>query len=232
MDIERRDELLGSPPASPARRSLFAVLTGGLLFALPLALGTEEAAAKKKRKKHKEKGKKQSTTPQTPSTPQTPATPVTKADAACYGPVDGSAYVDNGDSRLAQTFTALASGPLVSAELPIHKLAGSGGAYILRLSPVDGAGAPTNTVLASASIPNLSVPDGNTTLTFMFADPAVVVAGTQYALVLTRPGSNHLVWQEDLDGTCLGRMYFSDSQASQFVAAGNGDLYFRTFVTS
>jgi len=233
MDIQRRDELLGSQPTRPSRRSLFAGLTGGLLMALPLALGSEGAAAKKKRQKHKEKDKKQSATPQTPATPQIPTTPVTKADAMCSGPSGITIGGSDGDHRLAQTFTALASGPLVRAELPTIKLAGSGGAYILRLSPVDGAGVPTNTVLASASIPNVSVPDGIATLTFTFADPASVVAGAQYALVLTRPGSNQIAWSGHVDGTCSGSKFSSQSQTAAFLAlADSVDRNFTTFVTS
>jgi len=232
MDIQRCDELLGFLSASPSRRSLFAGLTGGILMALPLALGTEEVAAKKKGKKGK-KGKKRKQQTPTPQTPATPATPVTKVDATCSGPNHEGFGEFNGDYRFAQTFTALASGPLVRAELPIYKVAGSGGAYILRLSPVDGAGVPTNTVLAWASIPNLSVPgDEDTTVTFTFADPASVVAGAQYALVLTRPGSNQLLWVGHVGGTCSGSVFFSPSQTAAFTADAGLDLIFTTFVTS
>jgi hypothetical protein len=225
MNMERRDQPLGSLPANLSRRDLFAGLTGGLLMALSSVLGAEEAAAKKKRKKRKKHK-------QTPM-PQTPATPATKADATCSGPSDTTTGGSNGDHRLAQTFTALASGPLVRVDLPGHKLAGSGGAYILRLSPVDGAGVPTNTILASASMPNLSVPDGNTTLTFTFADPASVVAGTQYALVLTRPNSNQMAWRGHVGDTCSGSHFYSLSQTAAFYESVTTlDLNFTTFVTS
>ena len=225
MGTEPLTAVLRALPVSRSRRGVLVGLCGGLFSALPVLISSEvvEARKAKKRKKHK----KQS------ATPMTPATPATKVDATCSGPDHSGFSGFDGDYRFAQTFTALANGPLVRAELSIYKLGGSGGSYILRLSPVDGAGVPTNTVLASASIPNVSVPEGITTLTFTFADPASVVAGAQYALVLTRPGSNQIAWSGHVDGTCSGSKFSSQSQTAAFLASADGvNFNFTTFVTS
>jgi hypothetical protein len=134
---------------------------------------------------------------------------------------------------LAQTFVALASGALVSAQLPLVKQPGTAGEYLLRLGPVDGSGLPTNDVLAETSVSNLSVPTGSSTVTFTFANPAAVAAGTQYALILTRPGSTHLQWDGHLGDTCAGRGFVSTDQAAPFAEEIEGlDLIFTTFVSA
>ena len=51
MDGTRFDALLRSVVAGRSRRGLLAGLSGGVLVALPHALGVEQAAAKKKKKK-------------------------------------------------------------------------------------------------------------------------------------------------------------------------------------
>ena len=223
MDIQRLGQLPGSPSARPSRRSLFAGLTGGLLMALPLALGTEDAAAKKKGKKHKKKHKKQ---------PATPQAPTIKSDAVCPGPTNDAYAIGGVDWRLAQTFTALTSGSLVKAELLLSEPAGSLGDYVLRIAPADGAGIPTNIILAETAVLDINVPNGKSTVSFTFANPASVVAGNSYALVLTRPGSDKLVWLGHIGNSCAGTTYFSESQFGQFVAVGNIDLIFETFVNS
>jgi hypothetical protein len=76
MDViatERFDNLVRSLSAGASRRGVLARLTGGLLAALPLAFGGEDAAArnnrkKKKRKRHK-RGGSGGTQPPPPTTP-------------------------------------------------------------------------------------------------------------------------------------------------------------------
>ena len=136
-------------------------------------------------------------------------------------------------ARLAQTFTALASGPLVSAQVGIAQLSGTVSDYILRLSPVDGNGVPTNDVLAAAFVPNGSVPEGISDVTFVFAPPFPVVAGTKYALVLARPGEDNFSWISRSGDVCLGQRFGSESQSAPFELFGNGvDHVFTTFVSS
>jgi len=189
---------------------------------LPIAVEAKKAKKKHKKKKHK----KQS------ATPQTPATPVTKADAVCPGPTNDAYAIGGVDWRLAQTFTALTSGSLVKAELLLSEPAGSLGDYVLRIAPADGAGIPTNIILAETAVLDIDVPNGKSTVSFTFANPASVVAGNSYALVLTRPGSDKLVWLGHIGDSCTGTTYLSESQFGEFVAVGNIDLIFQTFVNS
>ena len=205
---------------------MLAGLTGGLVAALPLALGVEDSAARKNRhgKKHKKHSPHQQPGSPLPSPPPPPPppVPVIQVAAGCGALPDDEVELFDGDARIAQTFTAGATGLLVNADLQVVKQAGSGGAFILRLSAVDGTGIPTNTVLASASVPNASVGAGPNDLAFAFASPASVVAGTTYALVLTRPGSNSLIWLGHTGDTCAGLTFFSTSQTAAFQPTFSG----------
>ena len=129
----------------------------------------------------------------------------------------------------------LANGLLVTAQLPVVKEAGSDGDDVLRLSPLD-SGVPTNSVLAQTSVANANVPSGGpegTPVTFTFGTPASVGAGTQYALVLTRPGGGLLQWRGDAGNPCTGRSFFSPNQTDSFqVLSDLIDLNFMIFVSS
>jgi hypothetical protein len=237
VDVTRIDALVRSLSAPSSRRGL---LRGASATALALAatrLPADAEARNKKKKKGKKRGKKQDSTPQTPTSPQDPTspppyTPVTKTDAVCPGPSDTAFGIIDVNARLAQTFTAIASGPLVRAELRLTEPAGSTGDYVLRLSPIDPAGIPTNVVLAETQVADGNVPNGQSTVTFDFANPASVEAGTSYALVVTRPGSNQLVWVGKTGNACSGTAFMSPSQDAAFIAVGNIDFTFTTYVTS
>ena len=164
-----------------------------------------------------------------PSPPPPPASVITP-DAACGQISDGTAPAA-GDDRLAHTFTALGSGPLVRADLLLAKGAGSNGDYLLRLSPVDGSGVPTNTVLAETSVANANVLIGESTVSFSFAAPFTIVSGTQYALILTRPGGDSIAWRFKGGNPCEGRSFVSQSQTDKFVPDSD-DFIFATFVSS
>jgi hypothetical protein len=223
MEINRFDAIVRSFTAKSSRRGLLrgASVTALTLAATQLPLAAE---AKKKGKKHKKHNK--------PSPTPTPAMPQTAADAVCPGPSDDAAATPAVDARLAQTFLALASGPLVRAELRLSKPIGSLGDYILRISPTDGAGVPTNIVLAESLVPDVAVPTGVSTVEFTFASPASGVAGTRYALVVTRPGSDKLIWLGHMGNSCEGTTYFSPSINGAFVPLGNIDLIFANFVSN
>jgi hypothetical protein len=221
--------LMGGLISSASRRTVLAGLSGGLLAAAPVVPGRDMAEARKKGKRRK-KGKKQQ---QNPQQPPSPPGPVTRVDALCPGPSGTSLGSTDGNSRVAQTLAALASGALVRAELPIIKGAGTNGEYIVRLSPVDPSGFPTNAVLAETSVSNLSVPTGPSIVAFNFANPASVVAGTEYALVLTRPGSTHLQWEGNLGDSCSGGAFVSTDQTTAFIQPSESiDLIVTTFVSS
>jgi hypothetical protein len=145
---------------------------------------------------------------------------------AVFGPFQG----DAGNARLAQTFTVQNSGRLTSGQFDLFKSSGSTGDYVMQILELDASGTPTNTVLASTTIPNSTVPSDFSVITGEFTDPIPVTAGQEYALVLTRPGSTQLAAGERF-GDCPGSFFFSTSQTGPFaVDDPDGDLVFATFV--
>lgn len=221
MDTIHVDTMLHSLKSALSRRGVLAGLTGGLLATGFVIRDEDDAEAKKKGKRRKRgKNKKDKNKPKI------------RVDATC--PTSGGSGSSNdGNVRFAQTFTALASGPLVKAELLVEKEAGSTGDFILRLSVVDGSGFPTNDVLAVSVAADASVPDGVSTVTFSFASPATVVAGTEYALVLTRPGGDFIGAFGQTGNPCAGQRFFSPDQKQPFQLDSSGfDLGFTTFVRS
>lgn len=118
------------------------------------------------------------------------ATAADTPDANCPGPAESSFQIE-GSARAAQTFVALGSGKLVSASVVVDENpSGSpGGNYVVSVNTTTSSGFPTNTKLATAVIPDASVPSGQSTQTARFPSPATVVAGRRYALVVTRPAA-------------------------------------------
>jgi hypothetical protein len=66
---------------------------------------------------------------------------------------------------------------LYQIQFEITKRAGTTGDFVVELLAVAG-GVPTNTVLAAVTIPDASVPNGDSTLTATFSGPPLV-AGTE-----------------------------------------------------
>ena len=213
----------------------------GIGFAT-LRLSNTAEAKRNHHKKHKKR--KMKSLPPTSPPPSSPDL-TTRVDATCSelpGANKSGAANPDRDTRYAQTFTPLASGLLVTAQLPIIKKEGSVGDFILRLVPVDGSGIPTNGVLAETTVANADVVGGSLDLgtespvTFRFGAPASVEAGSQYSLVLTRPSDpGTWVWTGDLANPCAGRSFQSPNQTEPFavIAGGIGfDFTFMTFVSS
>lgn len=249
MDGLRFDALTRALTARRSRRAVAAAL-GGLL-----TLGTLSGDAKKKRKKKvtlchegqtisvsrkKEKSHlKHGDTlgacppsPPPPNPPPPPPSPVTRADVACAPPGDESA---TGPLRFAQTFTPSTSGELVTVQMLVRKDEGTDGDYFLRIGPVDANGVPTNdTPLAFTSIPDADVPVQSTSLlTFDFATPATVTAGTQYALILSRSESHVLTVRGYDSDTCAGSAWGGILPNDPFEPLpGFFDLVFTTFIRS
>jgi hypothetical protein len=150
-------------------------------------------------------------------------------DASCPGPREGLFFAGS-DDRLAQTFTAQAGGALTMAQVDVNK-SGSGtpGDYIMHINEVDASGTPTNTVLASATVPDSTVPVGESTITGNFAAPVTVAAGQRYALVVTRPGAL-LDVSVRVGDDCPGELFWSTSQGGTFALQSGLDLVFAVFV--
>jgi hypothetical protein len=153
MESDRFTTLIRSLASGSTRRGAVANIAMALIVAPPLAIRIDALLAKHKKHKRRKRKRKAS------SSPTPPTGPMIRADAAC-AETTGSNSSANGNARYAQTFTALPSGPLVRADIRIAKQAGTIGDYILRLSAVDASHAPTNTVLASALLPDGTVANG------------------------------------------------------------------------
>jgi large repetitive protein len=148
--------------------------------------------------------------------------------ANCPGPATG-VINQPGASRAAQTFTAQTTGSLVRGEAEVDKFAMSTGDYVMQIASVDGSGTPTNTVLAHTAIPNGTVPAGISTIVGVFEAPAIVEAGQQYALVLTRSPAG-FGWRLHEDNPCAGSSFSSVDQTSAWAEAMDVDRVFSVFV--
>jgi hypothetical protein len=164
-------------------------------------------------------------------------------DASCAGPPDG--FVNSsagGDARFAQTFVAQNTGGISRAQVLVSKSAmGTPGDYVLQIvDAIDSLGFPTNTVLASTTVPDASVSVSPlTTVEGTFATPAPVTVGDLYAVLVTRPGSDHLAVRTRSDNPCLGEGWTSGSQTGTFSQMPSSpppgsptpDMMFSVFVT-
>jgi hypothetical protein len=158
----------------------------------------------------------------------TPAAAEASLDANCPGPPEGSVFIiDSGNERWAQTFTAQSSGVLTSAQAAVMK--GPGADWLLQVAALDGAGAPTYNILASTTIPDSAVPDGDTVVSAGFASPPAVTAGQQYALILARPNFGvELRVREGND--CAGQLFASEDMGPFLLFAPDQDMVFAVFV--
>src|SRR5690349_20404294 len=102
----------------PSRGDILRCLTRARLGLMPRISGVASAMHRRhkrgKKDKHKHKTQ-QPTSPPSPS-PPSPPTPETRADATCSGAVVAAGSSPDGNARIAQTFSALTSGLLVSVE--------------------------------------------------------------------------------------------------------------------
>ena len=231
MDTHQIEILIRSLTTAATRRGLLAAVSGGLLAPGSFGFGVDEVDAKRHGKRRR-KRKKRKNSRQNPSFP--PTNPTTRVDATCADAGLSVLSIANENSRLAQTFTALASGPLVRANLVIAKPGDADDDFVLRLSPVGQSGevvTPTNDVLAEALVSGASVSNQASTVTFAFATPFVVVAGATYALVLTRRGGSAFAWLEHDGNPCAGAAFMGPNQTGSFIDIGV-DFVFTTFVAS
>lgn len=229
MKFVRIETLALTVSSLMSRRSLVTII-GSLLAWGAIHSGEEETAAKREKKRRTiQKRRKKRRRRDDDNQPPPPPAPVVRVDARCFGSSD----VDFGaseNSRLAQTFVALSSGQLVRAEIPVDKFENAVDEWILRLSPVDAAGLPTNEILADSVVPDANVPLGDATVVaFEFASPFSVVSGTAYALVLTR--GEFFFWSKRDGDNCPGSAFFSSDQIDPFIET-DGEFVYTTFVAS
>jgi hypothetical protein len=170
------------------------------------------------------------------SATETDGTPI--LTAGCEGPREASAS-GPGTYRFKQSFSPEASGALTRAEVDVTKAPGSNGNWIMQVilnSPIP-VTTPTHAVIATTTIPDSSVPNGQSTITGEFADPPTVLTGglprRVYELVVTRPGSTDVTIGYRQGSDCGGELFQSTSQTGPFspFMGANNDMVFKAFVS-
>ena len=161
--------------------------------------------------------------------------------SASAGTLDQQQTTTNGayglypGQNLAQTFTPAITGELDRADL---LLSGSGSEDVTVEIRTTSAGSPTATVLATGTIAGSAIEDTPAFLPVTFATPALVTAGTQYALVVyaNASGDSH-GWdvQSGGDPYAGGQLLYSNDYppppgASWTPYPGSGDTAFKTYV--
>jgi Ca2+-binding RTX toxin-like protein len=148
--------------------------------------------------------------------------------ASCEPPRDDDTF---GHPKQAQTFTAALAGSLTRAELDVAEEGGTGD-WVVEIGTVDDStGAPTNVVLASATLADASVPTGYSFHSVVFANPPTVMAGEQYALAVSRPGTPDNTWGVSVrtGDDCPGQAWRFTGGA--WVPTAGLDFVFRVFVS-
>jgi hypothetical protein len=153
------------------------------------------------------------------------------ADAGCPLTTDG-AFLANGDRREAQTFTAIHTGGLTRATFEIdNPPLSEPNDFVLQVLGTDGNGFPVDPPLASATIPQASVPVGTATLDATFSNPPAVFAGQRYALALGRPGTATLFTGRTVTGNrCGGSPFFNTGPGWSPESDPSVDFIFQTYV--
>ncbi len=168
------------------------------------------------------------------------ATCVLTPNAALAGTLDqqqtdfsvGTGTVDSGETP-AQTFTAGLSGGIDQVDLHLES---HGPTTPLTVEIRDTSGGdPGATVLAAQSVPASSIPATASWVTFNFATPAPVTAGSQYAvLAYSSPVSmtQHYDWGYGGDSYAGGRFTYtlSSPPTGPWTTGSANDLAFKTYV--
>jgi hypothetical protein len=153
----------------------------------------------------------------------------------CPGPIEATAGGLSGMQRSAQVFTATRSGTLREILFRITKFRNTSGDYVVQLVKVTGSpnGTPSSSpldVLAAVTIPDVSVPEGISTLRGVFAGTQIK-KGREYAAVLSRPGnSEYAAHLRQGGGDCEGRL-FSAFGGGAFNPVNNLDLIVAVLVS-
>jgi hypothetical protein len=139
-----------------------------------------------------------------------------------------------GTRQVAQTFTAGISGNLDQVNLLLRRPAGSAGDLTVQIKATTG-GTPSGLPLASATVPAASVSFGQGWVSVPLS-PTTSIAGMQYAIVLSSPGSCDIdgcySWGGNVgDPYSRGDPFVSTDSGATWFANPSYDLAFQTFVT-
>jgi hypothetical protein len=162
-----------------------------------------------------------------------PAAAAPVADASCATPFGFNIAPSPGSLRAAQVFTARHTGKLVTGQFGLKNPAASTpGDWLFEVaSTVGGAPGP---VLASQIVTDALPPTGpgvTTPVTATFANPVAVTAGTSYALLISRPGSNNYEVNAGAGDVCPGQQNYNQlTVGGPFIRDNGVDLGFATTV--
>jgi hypothetical protein len=212
MDTERFERMVRALMMTLSRRQTL-MGVAGVVLGRALGSAPSVATAKGKKGKGKGKGKKKRRGGQTAPPASPPPQPTPVVTYTCPEPPDqlvGS--LNPGTRRIAQTFTATQTGLLHQIQFRNFKEPGSTGDYIVELLAV-ASNTPTNTVLATATIPNTSVADQDSAVTATFSGPQLV-AGSPYAVAFRRPGGSSLGLGLREGDDCIGALFRQDPSGS------------------
>jgi large repetitive protein len=158
--------------------------------------------------------------------------------ASCEGPREASAS-GPGTYRFKQTFSPKVSGALTRAQVDVTKAPGSSGDWVLQVilnSPIP-VTTPTHAVIATTTVPDSSVPNGESTITGEFSDPPMILTGglprRVYELVVTRPASADVTVGYRQGNDCAGGLLLSGAQTGPFYPfeGETNDMVFKAFVS-
>jgi hypothetical protein len=134
-------------------------------------------------------------------------------DASCTANTGVTIVQNNGDLKVAQTFAAIHSGRLDTAQMTVTNKAGSTpGDWRLEIASATGTG--PGGVLATTTVPNTLANGAQGVITGTFATPATVTAGGSYAVLVSRPGSSGYQVTEQGGDPCPGQQGFYQNVVS------------------
>jgi hypothetical protein len=138
-----------------------------------------------------------------------------------------------GTARLAQTFTNPVDGRLTHVQIAPWKdgIVGAGN-YLIQINEVLVTGYPSNTVLASTTVLDSSLPEGTPPILVAFPTPAAVVRNQKYALVVSRPQAPLKRFHVLYNTGYAGELFTSPTQDGEFVPYNPiyADMIFATYV--
>jgi hypothetical protein len=159
-----------------------------------------------------------------------------RRQAATCSPATVTNHGSSGDPRYAASFVAGAAGKLSQVEIGLETFAAAEGDFIVQLFAADPTtGKPTGKARASRTVPGELPPNSKVTLVARFKKRRTtrLVQGTQYVVVVSRPGVAGNTWavQVGTGDPCADSQFFSSpGQSSDFTERVGEDLVFTVFV--
>ena len=151
-------------------------------------------------------------------------------DAGCTVQPGLTIVQNNGDLKIAQTFTAIHTGRLDTVQMTVRNPTGATpGDWRFEIAAATG-GTP-GAVLASTTVPNTLAANVLGSITGTFSSPAAVTAGGSYAVLLSRPGSSKYEVADAAGDPCPGQQAFYQNLVSgPFISYNFVDFGFATTV--